>query len=124
MSEKQEKTRKLYLSIGDVATLLGVNESTLRFWEKEFEEISPRKTKKGTRYYREEDVEQVRLIYHLLKERGMTLAGARRKLKENKETTVQLWEIRKKLNRIRTSLISMIDAINELEKNEKEKINE
>ena len=90
MVPKQQKVEKFYFSIGEVAQLFGLNESTLRFWEKEFDEISPRKTKKGTRYYRQEDIEQIRLIYHLVKERGMTLSGARRKLKENRETTVRI----------------------------------
>ena len=73
MVPKQQKVEKFYFSIGEVAQLFGLNESTLRFWEKEFDEISPRKTKKGTRYYRQEDIEQIRLIYHLVKERGMTI---------------------------------------------------
>ncbi len=115
MSAKQEKSRKLYLSIKEVAQLIGVNESTLRFWEKEFDDISPRRTKKGTRYYREEDIEQIRLIYHLLKERGMTLSGARKKLKENKDTAVHVLEISDKLKGIRTSLVSLIDALNVLD---------
>ena len=72
MALKQQKAEKLYFSIGEVAQQFGLNESTLRFWEKEFDEISPRKTKKGTRYYRQEDIEQIRLIHHLVKERGMT----------------------------------------------------
>ncbi len=116
MALKQEKVEKLYFSIGEVAHLFGLNESTLRFWEKEFDEISPRKTKKGTRYYRQEDIEQIRLIYHLVKERGMTLSGARRRLKDNKEATVRLLEISDRLKGVRAALVSMIEALNEAEK--------
>ena len=120
MALKQQKVEKLYFSIGEVAHLFGLNESTLRFWEKEFDEISPRKTKKGTRYYRQEDIEQVRLIYHLVKERGMTLSGARRTLKDNKEATVCLLEISDRLKGVRTALVSMIEALNKAEEQEKQ----
>ena len=116
MALKQQKVEKLCFSIGEVAQQFGLNESTLRFWEKEFDEISPRKTKKGTRYYRQEDIEQIRLIYHLVKERGMTLSGARRKLKENRETTVRILEISDRLQGVRAALVSMIEALNKAEK--------
>ena len=76
MSLKKNKDLKLYFSISEVAQMFDVNESTLRFWEKEFDIINPRKTSKGTRFYKQEDIDAVRLIYHLVKERGMTLAGA------------------------------------------------
>ena len=89
MSLKKNKDLKLYFSISEVAQMFDVNESTLRFWEKEFDIINPRKTSKGTRFYKQEDIDAVRLIYHLVKERGMTLAGARQKLKDNKETTIR-----------------------------------
>lgn len=123
MALKQEKVEKLYFSIGEVAHLFDLNESTLRFWEKEFDEISPRKTKKGTRYYRQEDIEQIRLIYHLVKERGMTLSGARRRLKDNKEATVRLLEISDRLKGVRAALVSMIEALNEAEKEQENKKN-
>lgn len=123
MALKQEKVEKLYFSIREVAHLFGLNESTLRFWEKEFDEISPRKTKKGTRYYRQEDIEQIRLIYHLVKERGMTLSGARRRLKDNKEATVRLLEISDRLKGVRAALVSMIEALNEAEKEQENKKN-
>lgn len=119
MVPKQQKVEKFYFSIGEVAQLFGLNESTLRFWEKEFDEISPRKTKKGTRYYRQEDIEQIRLIYHLVKERGMTLSGARRKLKENREMTVRILEISDRLHGVRAALVSMIEALNKAEKAQK-----
>jgi len=119
MGLKKDKDPKLYYSIKEVAQQFGLNESTLRFWEKIFDEISPRKTKKGTRYYRKEDIEKIRLIYHLVRERGMTLAGARQKLKENKELTVNQEEISSRLKIIRNELVSLVDAIKELDKNMK-----
>ena len=77
MKRKSKQMQRLYYSISEVAKMFDVNESTLRFWEKEFDIIQPRKTAKGTRFYRQEDIESVRLIYHLVKEKGLTLAGAR-----------------------------------------------
>ncbi|MCC8144084.1 MAG: MerR family transcriptional regulator, partial [Tannerellaceae bacterium] len=72
---KKDKIQKLYYSISEVAHMFDVNESTLRFWEKEFDIINPRKNAKGSRFYKQEDIEAVRLIYNIVKERGMTLAG-------------------------------------------------
>ena len=75
--QNTERDLKLYYSISEVAQMFDVNESLLRFWEKEFPQISPKKGSRGVRQYRKEDVETIRLIYHLVKERGMTLPGAR-----------------------------------------------
>lgn len=111
---KQGKDLKLYYSIGEVADMFGVNESLLRFWEKEFPNIKPRKNAKGTRFYRQEDIEEVRLVYHLVKEQGMTLTGARQKLKGNKENTVQTMEVLSRLKAIREDLLQMkreLDAL-------------
>ena len=88
-----DKELKLYYSIGEVADMFGVNPSLLRFWEKEFPQISPKTAGRGIRQYRKEDVETIGLIYHLVKEKGMTLPGARQRLKDNKEATVRNYEI-------------------------------
>lgn len=114
MALNKDKNLKLYFSISEVAQMFDINESTLRFWEKEFDMISPRKTPKGTRFYKQEDIDAVRLIYHLVKERGMTLAGARQKLKDNKETTVRQEEIVNKLKSIKEELIAMKEAFDAL----------
>ncbi|MCC8187238.1 MAG: MerR family transcriptional regulator [Bacteroides sp.] len=107
MTYNPQKELKLYYSIGEVARMFQVNESLLRFWEKEFPQITPRKNTKGTRQYRQEDIEVIRLIYHLVKERGMTLEGARRKLKDNKESTVRNFEVISRLKEIREELLSI-----------------
>ncbi|MDL2256220.1 MerR family transcriptional regulator [Parabacteroides sp. OttesenSCG-928-G06] len=114
MALKKEKNQKLYYSIGEVAQMFGVNESTLRFWEKEFDTINPRKNAKGTRFYKQEDIDAVRLIFHLVKERGMTLAGARQKLKDNKETTIRQEEIVNRLKQIKEELLAMKDAFSSI----------
>lgn len=107
---KKNRDPKLYFSISEVAQMFDINESTLRFWEKEFDIINPPKTSKGIRYYRQEDINSVRLVYHLVKERGLTLAGARQKLKDNKETTIRQEDIVNRLKQIREELRAMCDA--------------
>ena len=102
-----DKELKLYYSIGEVADMFGVNTSLLRFWEKEFPQISPKTAGRGIRQYRKEDVETIGLIYHLVKEKGMTLQGAKQKLKMNRETTIRTAEILDRLKLIREELVSM-----------------
>ncbi len=110
MALKKDKNLKLYYSISEVAQMFDINESTLRFWEKEFDIIHPRKTDKGTRYYKREDIDAVRLVYHLVKERGLTLAGARQKLKNNREMTVRQEDIVNRLKQIKEELLEMKKA--------------
>ena len=109
--QNTERDLKLYYSISEVAQMFAVNESLLRFCEKEFPQISPKKGSRGVRQYRKEDVETIRLIYHLVKERGMTLPGARQKLKDNREATIRNFEIIDRLKQIRQELIGMRDAL-------------
>ena len=87
--------------------MFDVNESLLRYWEKEFPIIAPKKAGGGIRQYRKEDIENVRLVYHLVKEKGMTLQGAKQKLRMNKETTIRTTEIIDRLKLIREELVSM-----------------
>lgn len=115
--DKDNKPKRLYYSISEVARMFGVKESTLRFWEKEFDTIQPRKTSKGTRFYRQGDIDAIRLIYHLVKERGMTLTGARQKLRENPEATIRQEEIVNRLKQIKEELLAMKAAFDGLEKN-------
>ena len=107
MALKAEKELKLYYSISEVAKMFDVNESLLRYWEKEFPMISPKKTGGNVRQYRKEDIENIRLVYHLVKEKGMTLQGAKQKLKMNRETTIRTTEILDRLKLIREELVSM-----------------
>jgi DNA-binding transcriptional MerR regulator len=112
MGLKHDKDLKLYYSIDEVAQRFGLNQSTLRFWEKEFEGLNPRKTPGGTRYYQEEDIQYISLIHHLVKERGMTLAGARQRLKDNKEATVKEEELLTRLKHVRNELQLLVAAFN------------
>ena len=111
---KKDKNLKLYYSVGEVAEMLGVSESLLRFWEKEFPQITPKKAGRGIRQYRQEDIETLKLIYHLVKERGMTLQGARQRLEDNPKScaTESNFELVERLKAIREELVSMRDALN------------
>jgi DNA-binding transcriptional MerR regulator len=108
-----DKNLKLYYSISEVAAMFDVNESLLRFWEKEFPQLNPKKGGRGIRQYRKEDIETVKLIYHLVKERGMTLPGARQRMKDNKEATIRNFEIVDRLRAIREELVGMKLALDE-----------
>ena len=99
-----ETLTKLYYSIGEVAEMFEVNTSLIRFWEKEFKTIQPKKNKKGNRMFTPKDIEQLRVIYHLLKERGFTIEGAKRKLKDNKEEIINTTELVNKLRYVRAEL--------------------
>ena len=110
MVERQELT-KLYYSIGEVAEMFSVNASLIRFWEKEFEIIKPKKNKKGNRLFTKGDVENFHLIFHLVKERGFTLQGAKDKLKGNKEETIQHHEIVKRLQTIKSFLLELKEEL-------------
>lgn len=72
---------KLYYSIGEVAEMFNVNPSLIRFWEKEFDIIKPKKNKKGNRLFTPKDIENFNFIFHLVKEKGYTLKGAKKKIK-------------------------------------------
>ena len=109
MPYKEKKVEKLYYSIGEVAKMLGVPVSTVRFWENEFEILKPNKNKKGNRLFTQNDVKNLKLLYHLVKEKGMTLAGARKQLTEKREETDYKFEINESLQNIRSILLEIGD---------------
>lgn len=102
--EKKPQTEKLYYTIGEVADMFDVNASLIRYWEKEFDMIKPRKNKKGNRFFTQKDIENIELIYHLVKVKGLTLKGAKLKLEQNKEGTTNNFEIVKTLEQIKNML--------------------
>lgn len=107
--------KKMYYSISEVAKIVGVNEPTLRYWEKEFDTINPHKSEKGTRQYRKEDIEAIKLVQYLVKQKGLTLAGAKQKLKENKESVVNTEEIVSRLKIIREELLLLKNEFDAIE---------
>jgi|SRR5690554_2033287 len=102
---------KRYYSIGEVAKAFSVNTSLIRFWEKEFEEIQPKKNAKGNRKFTPEDIQNLELIYHLVKERGFTLEGAKTHLKENRKKTTDNFDIIRRLESIKTELLKIKEGL-------------
>jgi DNA-binding transcriptional MerR regulator len=98
---------KLYYTIGEVAKAFKVNASLIRFWEKEFDVIQPKKNTKGTRRFTPSDIKNLELIYHLVKERGFTLEGAKTHLKEGKKETLENFEIIRKLEGVKAQLLEI-----------------
>jgi DNA-binding transcriptional MerR regulator len=111
MPYKEKRVEKLYYSIGEVAEMFNVNTSLIRYWEKEFDIIKPKKNKKGNRFFTIEDIENFNIIYYLVKELGLTLKGAQKKLKENKEGTINNYEVVKSLKEIKTLLLEIREDI-------------
>ncbi|WP_026710547.1 MerR family transcriptional regulator [Flavobacterium filum] len=95
---------KRYYSIGELAKAFDVNASLIRFWDKEFDILKPKKNAKGNRMFTPEDVKNLQLIYHLVKERGFTLDGAKTHLKEGQKKTLDKFEIISKLEGIKAQL--------------------
>jgi DNA-binding transcriptional MerR regulator len=108
---KAPASEKLYYSISEVAGKFDLAPSALRFWEKEFDTIKPFKNNKGNRYYTQQDIEHIALINHLVKERGMTLKGAKAKIKENRDEVAHNYEIVQKLQEIRQYLLEIKDIL-------------
>ncbi|WP_264560474.1 MerR family transcriptional regulator [Flavobacterium sp. N2270] len=102
-----ELPEKRYYSIGEVAKAFDVNASLIRFWEKEFDIIKPKKNAKGDRKFTPEDIKNLQLIFHLVKERGFTLDGAKIHLKENQKKTLDKFEIIRKLETIKSQLTNL-----------------
>lgn len=107
MFSQTENSGKLFYSIGEVAKMFNVNTSLIRFWEKEFDIIKPKKNKKGNRLFTSQDVDNFHIIFHLVKERGFTLQGAKDKLRENKEDTVKNLEVVKTLKQLKGFLLEI-----------------
>jgi DNA-binding transcriptional MerR regulator len=105
---------KLYHTISEAARMLNVTCSMLRYWEREFD-LNPNRTEKGSRRYNEKDIETLRLICHLVKVKGLTLAGAKQKLKENKDDVILNEEIVRRLKSVRTELTALAKEFDEME---------
>ena len=111
MPYKEKKVEKLYYSIGEVAEMFDVNTSLIRFWEKNFDIIKPHKNKKGNRFFTKEDIENLKLIHHLVKDQRLTLEGAKKKLTENKQDTIHNYEIVDSLKKIKEMLLEIREEL-------------
>lgn len=118
MPYKEKPVEKLYFTIGEVAAELGVNTSLIRYWEKEMGGLKPRRTTKGDRLFERKDIDQLKRIHHLVKEKGFTLNGAREQLRSKDEPSLfdtaplPVDEIRTRLTSVRKALIALRDAGN------------
>lgn len=102
---------KRYYGIGEVARAFDVNTSLIRFWEKEFDVLQPKKNAKGNRKFTPRDIQNLELIYHLVKERGFTLEGAKLHLKENRQKSMDTYEIIRKLEWVKAELIKIKEQL-------------
>jgi len=107
MPYKEKKIEKVYYTIGEVAEMFDVNTSLIRYWEKEFDVIKPKKNNKGNRLFTKQDIDNFHLIYNLIKVRGMTIKGAVKKIKENREDAINNFEVVKRLEKIRGLLVEI-----------------
>ncbi|HEY9005361.1 MerR family transcriptional regulator [Ohtaekwangia sp.] len=111
MAYKEKEIEKLYFSIGEVAEMFNVAPSLIRFWESEFDLIKPKKNRKGNRQFTKEDIDNVRTIYHLVKEKGFTLQGAKEMLRNDTQAVKDKMEMLDSLRRVRSFLIEMRDKL-------------
>ncbi len=110
MTQKKE-IEKLFYSIGEVSNILKVNVSLIRFWEKEFDNLKPRKNKKGNRLFTKKDLDCLKLIFFLVKEKGFTIKGAKKVLKNNKTNLEENIFLKDKLTEIKDFLISLRSSL-------------
>ena len=108
-----ESNTKLYYNIREVAEMMQLPEHTLRFWEKEFPSLNPKKSSGGTRQYTQQDIDLIRLIHHLVKEQGLTIKAARLRLKTSKQKVVDRQDIMARLKKIRDELKGIASQLEE-----------
>jgi len=106
-----EKDNKLYYSIGEISKILNVNNSLIRFWGKEFDILKPKKNTRGNRVFTKNDLENILLIHHLLKEKKYTIQGAKKKIRENKDGAKKNFQIIQNLKHIRDQLSAIRDEL-------------
>ena len=111
MAYKEKEIEKIYYSIGEVAEQFNVAPSLIRFWESEFDLIQPKKNRKGNRQFTREDIENVRTIYHLVKQKGFTLQGAKEMLKNDTQAVRDKMEMFESLKKIRQFLVEVREKL-------------
>jgi DNA-binding transcriptional MerR regulator len=112
MPYKEKEIEKQYYTIGEVAALFDVAPSLIRFWETEFDQLKPKKNKKGNRQYTAKDIEELRSVYHLVKERGFTIQGAKEVMKNKSVQTKDKIEIINSLEKVRSFLVGIKEQLN------------
>ncbi len=112
MLQEDKSIEKIYYTIGEVATMFNLTVSNIRFWEAEFDILMPKKNARGDRFFTKKDIENLRLIHYLLKERGYTINGAKKKLKESRDDVRDRIDMVKSLEKIKSFLIEMKSELN------------
>lgn len=110
-SVSELELNKQYYGIGEVAEMFHVNASLIRYWENEFDILKPKKNRKGDRLFRPDDIRNLQMIYHLLRERKFTIEGVRKKIKEDRKITEQRFEMVQSLQKIRRFLVQLKEQI-------------
>lgn len=110
----KELTEKKYYKISDVAEMLNLPASTLRFWESQFTIINPKRNSKGTRFYTPRDVETIRMVHFLVKEKGLKLDAAQEEIRKNRDGVNKKFEAIERLKNVRNRIQEMIDALHKL----------
>ena len=111
MDKNISELSKLYYTIGEVADMFGVSKSLIRYWESEFSILKPHKNSKGDRRFTKQNIEQLEMIYHLVKEKGFTLDGAKKEIRSNKNSLVRRRKVLKILHEIKSGLTEMRDKL-------------
>ena len=111
MAYKEKEIEKLYFSIGEVAEIFNVAPSLIRFWVSGFDLIKPKKNRKGDRQFTKEDIDNVRTIYHLVKEKGFTLQGAKEMLRNDTQSVRDKMEFIDSLKRVRGFLVELREKL-------------
>ncbi len=111
MPYKERDINKMYYTMGEVTEMFGVNASQIRFYEKEFDVLKPKKNKKGNRLFTPEDIENLKIIFHLVDEKGFTLKGAKEHMKNNGSETKDNQKIIDSLERLKGFLLKINEEL-------------
>jgi len=111
MALNPNKVLKKYYSIKEVSEMLGIPDSTLRYWEKEFKEIAPKKNAKGIRHYTMDDIEQIKKVKFLVKDNSLTINGAKTRMKDNPQKTSDTHDIVERLKKVREELVAILEEL-------------
>ncbi|GAA3976178.1 MULTISPECIES: MerR family transcriptional regulator [Mucilaginibacter] len=111
MPYKDREISKMYYTMGEVSAMFDVNQSLIRFYEKEFDVLQPKKNKKGNRYFTPEDIENFKIIFHLIRDKGYTLNGAKDHLKTNMADTRENQRVIDSLENIKKFLLEVRDQL-------------
>ncbi len=110
-SPQEKKNNKLFYSIGEVAEMFNVKVSLIRYWENEFDILKPQRNKKGNRLFTQRDIDNLRMIFILVRERGLTIAGVKKKLQDNRQDTINNIEVVKRLEDVRAQLVNIVNLL-------------